>query len=112
MSEGIIVAESPDTVVANQPVLDESTATQLRVQLRHLQFIVCVLTTVIMALRHQKAELDGDIASVLSQNARDPLCQSIDRLEALLKGISAARHPHTGEPRKPCWSRPAESATA
>ena len=111
MSEGILAAESPDTVVAKHPVLDESTATQLRAQLRRLQFIVCILSTVIAALRHQKTELDEDIAYVLSQNAHDPLCREIDQLEALLKGISA-RHPRPGEPRKPCWSRPVESVTA
>ena len=111
MSEGIIAAESPDSVVDNQPVLDESTATQLRMQLRRLQFIVCILSTAIADLRHQKTELDEDIACVLSQNARDPLSQSIDRLEALLKELSS-RHLHTSETRKPCWSRHAESVTA
>jgi hypothetical protein len=61
MSEEILRAESAYTVVVTQPLLDEQTVRELRAQLHRLQLILCVLTTVIMALRQQKAEQDEGV---------------------------------------------------
>jgi hypothetical protein len=44
-----------------------------------------------MALRRQDAELDEDIASVLHQHACNPLDTEIDKIEALLESLGAAR---------------------
>ena len=52
--------------------------------MRKLRVIVPVITVSIMALRRQNAELDFEIASVLSEYASQPLDDELEHLSVLL----------------------------
>jgi len=66
---------------------------------QRLQLILPVISVAVLALRHQHAELDEDIALVLSRNACDPLDVEIDQLEALLSTMDAQRTGRGNPPR-------------
>jgi hypothetical protein len=71
------------------PTVDEQLPIRLRRLAQRLQLILPVISVAVLALRHQNAELDADIALVLSRNACDPLNIEIDQLEALLATLGA-----------------------
>ena len=75
----------------SQPTLDEQLPDRLRDHLQRLRLILPVISVTVMALRRQGAELDEDIASVLHQHACDPLDLEIDKIDALLESLVAAR---------------------
>ena len=55
--------------------------------MRRLKQIVPVISVSILALRHQNAELDGDVASVLAPSASEPLDGLVSELEFLVEDI-------------------------
>ena len=73
-----------DPTAHTQPTLDEHLPIRLHRHVQRLQLILPVISVAVLALRRQNAELDEDIALVLSRNACDPLNVEIDQLEALL----------------------------
>jgi hypothetical protein len=65
---------------------------ELREHVRKLRSILPVISVSIMALHRQNAELDYDIASVLSEFACQPLDEEIEHLELFLpSGAGRAR---------------------
>ena len=64
---------------------------RLREHVQRLRFILPVISVSVMALRHQNAELDEDIASVLHQHATDPLDLEIEAMEEFLESLTARR---------------------
>lgn len=71
------------------PTVDEQLPIRLHRHVQRLQHILPVISVAVLALRHQNAELDEDIALVLSRNACDPLDVEIGQLEALLGTLGA-----------------------
>jgi hypothetical protein len=67
-----------------QPTPDDSLAFDLREHLQRLRLILPVISVSVLALRRQNAELDTDIASVLSQHACEPLDSEIVHIESIL----------------------------
>src|SRR5262245_7035829 len=67
-----------------QPTQDDPLPLDLREHLHRLRPIPPVITVPVMALHRQNAELDTDIASVLSQHACEPLDCEIAHLESIL----------------------------
>ena len=63
---------------------DDSLRFELREHVRKLRLILPVISVSIMALHRQNAELDYDIASVLSEHACEPLDEEIEHLASLL----------------------------
>ena len=61
---------------------------ELREHVRRLRLIIPVISVSIMALHRQNAELDYDIASVLSEHACQPLDQEVEHLAALLASLT------------------------
>ena len=80
-----------DKLPPSQLTLDEQLPIRLRDHLQRLRLILPVISVTVMALRRQNAELDEDIASVLHQHAGNPLDVEIDKIEALLGSLAAAR---------------------
>ena len=73
-----------DETVHTQFECDEQLHIRLHRHVQRLQLILPVISVAVLALRHQRAELDEDIALVLSRNACDPLDVEIGQLESLL----------------------------
>jgi hypothetical protein len=67
-----------------QSTEDDPLALDLREHVQHLHLILPVISVSVLALHRQNAELDTDIASVLSQHACEPLDSEIARLESIL----------------------------
>ena len=63
---------------------DDSLPFELRDHLRRLRLILPVISISVMALHRQNAELDHDIATVLSEHACIPLDDEIEHLSSLL----------------------------
>jgi hypothetical protein len=63
---------------------DDSLPIELREHLRRLRLILPVISVSVLALNRQNAELDHDVASVLSQHACEPLDSEIEHLESIL----------------------------
>ena len=63
---------------------DASLRLELREHVRKLRVIIPVITVSIMALRRQNAELDYEIASVLSEFVCQPLDEELEDLSELL----------------------------
>ena len=63
---------------------DDPLRFELREHVRKLRLILPVIIVSIMALRRQNAELDYDIASVLSEHACERLDDEIEYLSSLL----------------------------
>jgi hypothetical protein len=70
---------------------------ELREHVRKLRLILPVISISIMALHRQNAELDYDIASVLSEHACKPLDDEIEHLSSLL--ATCASRSRQGEVR-------------
>jgi hypothetical protein len=67
-----------------QPTQDDPLPLDLREHVQRLRLILPVISVSVLALHRQDAELDTDIASVLSQHACEPLDSEIARLESIL----------------------------
>jgi hypothetical protein len=63
---------------------DGSLPLALHEHVQRLRLILPVISVSVMALHRQDAELDTDIASVLSQHACEPLDCEITQLESIL----------------------------
>lgn len=70
---------------------DDSLQAELLEHVHRLRLILPVISISAMALRGQNAELDADIASVLSQHACIPLDDEIERIESILASLTC-RH--------------------
>jgi hypothetical protein len=66
------------------PTREDSLPIQLREHIRKLRIILPVISVSVMALHRQNAELDHDIATILSQHACMPLDDEIEHLSSLL----------------------------
>src|SRR5262245_32369608 len=66
------------------PTQDDPLPLALREHVHRLRLILPVITVSVVALHRQNAELDTDIASVLSQHACEPLDCEIAHLESIL----------------------------
>jgi len=60
--------------------------------LRRLRLIMAVVHTAAAALRHQNADSDAEIASVLERHAGDRLSVEIEQLEALILRLRRDAH--------------------
>ncbi len=67
-----------------QPTQDDPLPLDLHEHVQHLRLILPVISVSVMALHCQNAELDTDIASVLSQHACEPQDCEIAHLESIL----------------------------
>jgi hypothetical protein len=72
------------TLPPSTPTSDDSLRFELREHVRKLRQILPVITVSIMALHRQNAELDYEIASVLSDHASQPLDDELEHLSELL----------------------------
>jgi hypothetical protein len=63
---------------------DDPLPFELRDHIRRLRLILPVISVSVMALHRQNAELDHDIATVLSEHACTPLDDEIEHLSSLL----------------------------
>jgi hypothetical protein len=75
---------TPAQTLPPHPTQDDSLPFELREHIRRLRIILPVISVSVMALRRQNAELDHDIASVLSEHACQPLDDEIEHLSSLL----------------------------
>jgi hypothetical protein len=60
--------------------------------LRRLRLIMAVIYTSAGALRHQNADSDADIATVLERHAADRLSVEIEQLETLVQRLRTRAH--------------------
>ncbi len=67
-----------------QPTQDDPLPLDLRAHVQRLRLILPVISVSVMALHRQNAELDTDIAAVLSEYACEPLDCEIAHLESVL----------------------------
>jgi len=67
-----------------QHTRDDSLPFELRDHIRRLRVILPVISISVMALHRQNAELDHDIATVLSEHACTPLDDEIEHLSSML----------------------------
>lgn len=88
---------SADPTAHAQITVDEQLPVRLHHSVQRLQLILPVISVAVLALRRQNAELDEDIALVLSRHASDPLNVEVDQLEALVNSIRTSHR--EGEPR-------------
>ena len=72
------------TLPPSPSTTDDPLRFELREHVRRLRLILPVISVSIMALHHQNAELDDDIASILSEHACKPLDEEIEHLASLL----------------------------
>ena len=72
------------TLPPHVPTQDHPLSIELREHVRKLRLILPVISVSVLALHRQNAELDHDIASVLSQHACEPLDSEIAHLESIL----------------------------
>jgi hypothetical protein len=77
------------TLPPSQSTTDDSLRFELREHVRKLRLILPVISVSIMALHRQNAELDYDIASVLSEHACRPLDEEIENLASLLASCTS-----------------------
>ena len=77
-------ASPAQTLSPSHPTTDDPLRFELREHVRKLRLILPVISVSIMALHRQNAELDHDIASVLSEHACGPLDEEIEHLSSLL----------------------------
>ena len=73
MLDARLRGNSADPTVHSQLTLDEQLPIRLHRHVQRLQHILPVISVAVLALRQQHAELDEDIALVLSRHACDPL---------------------------------------
>ena len=79
------------TLPPHNPTQDDPLPIELREHIRKLRLILPVISVSVLALHRQNAELDHDIASVLSQHACEPLDSEIEHLASVLTSL-AWRH--------------------
>jgi hypothetical protein len=79
---------SADPTAHVQLTLDEQLQVRLHRHVQRLQCVLPVISVAVLALRRQRAELDEDIALVLSNHAGDPLDVEVGQLQALLSTIT------------------------
>ena len=72
------------TLSPSTQTTDDSLRFELREHARKLRLILPVISISIMALHRQNAELDHDVACVLSEHACGPLDEEIEHLASLL----------------------------
>jgi hypothetical protein len=77
--------------LASQPTQDDPLPLDLREHVQRLRLILPVISVSVLALHRQDAELDTDIASVLTQHACEPLDSEIARLESILASRAWSR---------------------
>ena len=82
---------APAQTLPPQPTRDDTLPIELRNHIRRLRLIIPVISVSVMALHRQNAELDHDIASVLSQHACEPLDDEIEHLSSILASFTS-RH--------------------
>jgi hypothetical protein len=99
MLDARLRGNSGDPIAHSQLTLDEQLPIRLHRHVQRLQDILPVISVAVLALRQQHAELDEDIALVLSRHASDPLDVEIDQLEALLSTMEAQRTVRGDPPR-------------
>lgn len=76
-----------DPTAHAQLTADEKLPIRLHHHVQRLQLILPVISVAVLALRRQNAELDEDIALVLSRHACDPLNVELDQLEELVDSM-------------------------
>lgn len=81
---------SADPTAHAQLTVDEKVPIRLHHHVQRLQLILPVISVAVLALRRQSAELDEDIALVLSRHACDPLNVELDQLEELVDSMRAS----------------------
>jgi hypothetical protein len=79
------------TLSFTPPTPADELSQHVREHVRRLRVILPVISVAVMSLRHQDAELDHDIATVLSQHACEPLDSEIEHLESVLASLTC-RH--------------------
>jgi len=72
------------TLPPHAPTQDDPLPIELREHIRKLRLILPVISVSVLALHRQNAELDHDIASVLSNHACEPLDSEIEHLGSML----------------------------
>ena len=77
-----------------QPTQDDPLPLDLREHVHRLRLILPVISVSVMALHRRNADLDTDIASVLSQHACEPLDCEIAHLESILASRAWRRRQH------------------
>ena len=77
------------TLSPSNPTTDDPLRFELREHVRKLRLILPVISVSIMALHLQNAELDDDIASVLSEHACQPLDEEIEHLASMLASCTS-----------------------
>jgi hypothetical protein len=80
--------EPARTLPPAQTTHDDPLAIELREHVRRLRLILPAISISVMALHLQNAELDHDIASVLSHNACEPLDDEIEHLTCILASLT------------------------
>src|SRR5690606_39683316 len=75
------------TVPPTAPAWSDDLPRYLRDHVRRLRAILPVISVSIMALRHQNAELDSDIANVLSEHACHALDFEIENFASILAAL-------------------------
>jgi hypothetical protein len=73
------------------PTRDDPLPILLRDHVHRLKQIIPIISVSILALRHQNAELDEDIASALHDHASTPLDMEVEELETLLDSLAIQR---------------------
>jgi len=81
-----------ETLPPNQLTQDDSLGSQLREHVKRLRVILPVISVSVMALHRQNAELDHDIACVLSEHAGVPLDDEIENLQSILASLTWRKH--------------------
>ena len=79
------------TLPPSHTTQNDSLPNELREHVHRLRLILPVISVSVMALHHQGAEADADIASVLRQRACGPLGIEIERNEFLLASHACCR---------------------
>ena len=84
-------ASAAQTLPPINPTHDDWLPRELLEHIDRLRLILPVISVSVMALHRQNAELDHDIASVLSQHACEPLDDEIEHLSSILASFTS-RH--------------------
>ena len=77
-----------ETLPPSQLTQNDSLPFELREHVQRLRLILPIISVSVLALHRQNAELDHDIASVLSNHACEPLDCEIEHLESILASLT------------------------
>jgi hypothetical protein len=72
------------TLSPHNPTQDDPLPAELREHIRKLRLILPVISVSVLALNRENAEIDYDIAAVLSQHTCEPLDSEIEHLEFIV----------------------------